>query len=279
MHHDAIVRMNGYTSCMIYHRPCLQYCSWRSAWFVTRKQFDVHWNILHVAGHKSNDWKNNKNTHDAFVSCVDSATIFWVLLLKFAWNLMSHWWILQTKKEEPNRIRWSPNRRIRRGGSWSFLLHVDLWLGHALLMAPWIDESPWFGTPGAGRDSPPGLGGGKRWVYLYVYLIKTLRGIPESHKFFGGKWFHFVGKHMEHPKWLSNYFCSLLGCAYLVVQNSHCQGLLGRLEGSCLDLSTSLPNRRAIGCYKWGEMMAEQPPTQSSIEVSKRWPENLWQLH
>ena len=60
MHHDAIVRMNGYTSCMIYHRPCLQYCSWRSAWFMTRKQFDVHWNILHVAGHKSNDWKKKE---------------------------------------------------------------------------------------------------------------------------------------------------------------------------------------------------------------------------
>ena len=26
------------------------------------------------------------------------------------------------------------------GASWSFWLHVDLWLGHALLMAPWIDE-------------------------------------------------------------------------------------------------------------------------------------------
>lgn len=215
----------------------LVYSNWRSAWFVTRKQFDVHWNILHVAGHKSNDWKNNKNTHDAFVTCVDSATIFWVLLLKFAWNLMSHWWILQTKKVIPNEsVDLPTDDDIRRGGSWSFLLHVDLWLGHALLMAPWIDESPWFGTPRAGRDSPPvwGVGNGG---YIYVYLIKTLGRIPESPKFFGGKWFNFVGKHMEHPKLLSNYFCSLLGCAYLVAQNSHCQGLLGRLEGSCLDLS------------------------------------------
>ena len=109
------------------------------------------------------------------MTCVHSATIFWVLVSQTA-KKTSHWWILQTKKKIPNESVDLPTDDIRRGGSWSFLLHVDLWLGHALLMAPWIDESPWFGAPGAGRDSPLfGVGNGG---YIYVISHKKIGGNP-----------------------------------------------------------------------------------------------------
>ena len=89
---------------------------------------------------------------------------------------------------------------------------------------------------------------GISWFFVSD-LLKRMGGNPRNFpNFFGGKWFNFVGNTLEgrkglqiwkHPKWLSS-FRNLLGCAvYLVAQNSHCQGLLGKLEGSCSDLSTS----------------------------------------
>ena len=239
MHHDAIVRMNGYTSCMIYHRPCLQYCSWRSAWFVTRKQFDVHWNILHVAGHKSNDWKNKKNAkclcdlcwfgNHFFDSCFSNLHGISCLIGGFC---------RQKRRSPTNPLISQPTTSDEAAvGAFCSTSTCDLAM-------PYLWHPGSTSRHGLGHlelvEILPCLGGGKRWVYLWISHWKNggeSWNHPSIPSFLVGN-----GSTLWENTWNTQndwviIFCSLLGCAYLVVQNSHCQGLLGRLEGSCLDLS------------------------------------------
>lgn len=63
-------------------------------------------------------------------------------------------------------------------------------------MAPWIDESPWFGTPGAGRDSPP-VWGWETVGNIYVYLITKIEGNPGITQVFWWEMVQLCGKTHE----------------------------------------------------------------------------------